>query len=124
MEYSKKDQEKPIYYKINKWSVIAIIGLFVVIAGIISIILSRFIYRGVIDDYIILIYIVSDYFYMKAGFSFEKCFILFCTAAYNNYQMAISTLLLIGIILCVIGQGITLFGFIQDYRISRQYNNL
>ncbi|MFX0138398.1 MAG: hypothetical protein ACFFDN_32450 [Candidatus Hodarchaeota archaeon] len=120
MEYSKKDEKKPTYYKINKWSITLIIGLNVVIAGIILIILSGIIYKGVIDDYIILIYMLSDYLYMKAGFSFEKLFILLCSAAYSNYQRAISTLLVIGIILCAVGQGITLFGFIQDYKITRK----
>lgn len=115
MEFLRKDEQKPIYYKINRWSVLAIIGLHVIIVGIIFIFVSRFIYRGVLDDYTILIYILSDYFNMKAGVSFEKCFILFCNVAYNNYQLAISTVLVIGIILCAIGQGITLLGFIKDH---------
>ena len=124
MDYSRNKEKPARYHRINKWFIIAIIGLNTIIVGIIFIFLSLTPLSNYYHKYIVLIYILSDYLYLNSqyGFdSFETLFVFFSSMVYNSHKNFISTTLIIGILLCVTGEIVNILGLFLDNKLRREY---
>ncbi|MFX0138397.1 MAG: hypothetical protein ACFFDN_32445 [Candidatus Hodarchaeota archaeon] len=108
-------------YITMKWAILAITGLGIITLGVIIIFTREILYKAIVDDFIFLIYLISDYFKIKFGFPQWEFFFILSVFTSNYFVEIMTKQLYIGLIICANGEFLSILGFIRVHKLNKHY---
>lgn len=108
-------------YITMKWAILAITGLCIIFVGFIIISTRELSYKANVDDFGILIYVITDYFHIKFGYPSAELFFTLCVFTSNYFLEIMTKQLYFGLIICAKGEFFSILGFIRVYQLNKHY---
>ncbi|MFX0138919.1 MAG: hypothetical protein ACFFDN_35085 [Candidatus Hodarchaeota archaeon] len=121
MFQSEKSGERDEDFITMKWAILAIMGLVIISIGVIVILTREMLYGAIVDDLAILIYILSDYSFIKFGFTSVNVFFILSVYTSNYFLEIMTKQFYFGLILCTVGEILSIMGFTRVYQLNKHF---
>ena len=115
------EKEVDVDYITQKWAILSIFGVGITIAGIVVIFTRNFPFQVISFDLLLLIFLLCDYFFIKAGFPLQYSFVILYVYTILYFHKFITLQLYLGIIILAHGIIISIYGFVRVYQLNKHF---